>query len=435
MISILLHLEIYILLAISETAILYWLCRRFLHQKELPARLFRFAFLLYFLFQFITYCKSSPLFSMSTFYCIFTVLLCLFCYGDSMQIRVLTAYLYVQLNYACKLLSALLVHLFAGEALPDNPGGLVQSPLAQLTACGLFFLFTLLFVLCRNVRLQSKDSLYNGISFIAPLILLFLTTNSFNTRKNMPIYYLVVSGILLCFSTLLFYLIDGYTIINEESQKRIIADKLMDMQASYYQKLEDSQKEIVSMRHDLKKHLQSLVMLLQEKHYQEALNYIESIYESTNRMKTPISGGNNMVNILINNAQQLATDANVPFTANIMVPSDLPINNTDLCIILGNLLDNALEGNARITDENVERFIHTDIRIKKAFLVIHISNSFDGQIKLKGNHYESVKTDTKYCGIGLSNVTAVLKKYHGDMKISRQAEVFNVTIMLPIGIV
>lgn len=72
-----------------------------------------------------------------------------------------------------------------------------------------------------------------------------------------------------------------------------------------------------------------------------------------------------MVNILINNAQQLATDANVPFTANIMVPSDLPINNTDLCIILGNLLDNALEGNARITDENVERFIQRDCRSKE----------------------------------------------------------------------
>ena len=50
----------------------------------------------------------------------------------------------------------------------------------------------------------------------------------------------------------LFYLVDDYAIINEESQKNMIADKLLTMQSSYYQKVEDSQREITSLRHDLK---------------------------------------------------------------------------------------------------------------------------------------------------------------------------------------
>ena len=150
-------------------------------------------------------------------------------------------------------------------------------------------------------------------------------------------------------------------------------------------------------------------------------------------MKTPISGGNNMVNILINNAQQRASDENIPFKVNIMVPSKLPIDNTDLCIILGNLLDNALEGNMRITDRNIERFIQTDIRIQKAFLFIRISNAFDGKYKINEKHYVSIKTDTKYHGIGLSNVNAVLEKYQGDMKISQKEQTFIVTIMIPLN--
>ena len=139
-----------------------------------------------------------------------------------------------------------------------------------------------------------------------------------------------------------------------------------------------------------------------------------------------------MVNILINNAQQRATELNIPFKANIMVPSKLPIDNTDLCIILGNLLDNALEGNIRITDKNMDRFIQTDIRIQKAFLFIRITNAFDGTYKINGKHYASVKTDAKYHGIGLSNVTAVLEKYHGDMKITQKDQTFIVTIMIPL---
>ena len=70
--------------------------------------------------------------------------------------------------------------------------------------------------------------------------------------------------------------------------------------------MEDSQREITSLRHDLKKHLHSLVVFLKAGQYEEALTYIEQIYESANGMKVPLTGGNSMVNILVNNAQQQA---------------------------------------------------------------------------------------------------------------------------------
>ena len=57
----------------------------------------------------------------------------------------------------------------------------------------------------------------------------------------------------------------------------------------------------------------------------DALTYIEQIYESANGMKVPLTGGNSMVNILVNNAQQQAASCSVPLTANIMVPPELPV--------------------------------------------------------------------------------------------------------------
>lgn len=198
------------------------------------------------------------------------------------------------------------------------------------------------------MRKSNKATLYNAISFLVPSVILFITIQIFHMRNSVSHFYLEISGILFCSSMFLFYLVDDYAIINEESQKNMIADKLLTMQSSYYQKVEDSQREITSLRHDLKKHLHSLVVFLKAGQYEEALTYIEQIYESANGMKVPLTGGNSMVNILVNNAQQQAAACCVPLTANIMVPPELPFENVDLCIILGNLLDNALEACCRM---------------------------------------------------------------------------------------
>lgn len=429
--NILQHAWVSFVLSIAETLILYWLCSNFLRRNLRPVSQYTVGILIYFVFQWMTYWFNAPLFSMCIFYCAFTMLVSCIFFTDSLRTKILVAYLFVVLNYACKLLSAVLVRFLHNEPLPSEPNFLIQSPLAQMTACVLFFFFTLLFILCRNMRKSDKGTLYGAISFLVPSGILFFTIQIFHIRETVSQFYLEISGVLFCSSMFLFYLVDDYAIIDEESQKNMIADKLLGMQSSYYQKVEDSQREITSLRHDLKKHLHSLVVFLQAGQHSEALEYIEKIYESANGMKVPISGGNSMVNILVNNAEQQAAACDVPLTATIMVPPELPIENVDLCIILGNLLDNALEACNRMEKES-ERFIRTEIRCRKAFLIISISNSYNGQFRMDGNRYESMKIGEQYCGIGLSNVSTVIRKYNGDIKISHDDNIFTVSVMLPL---
>lgn len=69
--------------------------------------------------------------------------------------------------------------------------------------------------------------------------------------------------------------------------------------------------------------------------------------------------------------------------------------------------------------KGANRFIHTEIRCQKAFLIISISvPPYNGQLRIEGNRYESIKIGEQYCGIGLSNVSTVVHKYNGDMKIT-----------------
>ena len=386
MMSVIQHAWVSFVLSVAETLILYWLCSNFLHRNPRPVSQYTVGILIYFIFQWVTYWFNAPLFSMCVFYCAFTMLVSCIFFTDSLRTKVLVAYLFVVLNYACKLLSAVLVRFLHNEPLPSEPNFLIQSPLAQMTACVLFFFFTLLFILCRNMRKSNKDNLYNAISFLVPSVILFITIQIFHMRNSVSHFYLEISGILFCSSMFLFY---------------------------------------------LKKHLHSLVVFLKAGQYVDALTYIEQIYESANGMKVPLTGGNSMVNILVNNAQQQAASCSVPLTANIMVPPELPVENVDLCIILGNLLDNALEACCRM-GKGADRFIHTEIRCQKAFLIISISNSYNGQLRMEGNRYESIKIGEQYCGIGLSNVSTVIHKYNGDMKISHNNDVFTVSVMLPL---
>lgn len=424
------HLINSLLLSMAETWIFFWLCQTFLHPKALPRYLIRGAFLVYFLFQMVTYVLDFPLFSAWFFYCLFSLLIACLFYQDSNQIKVLVACLFVFLNYSCKLIASVLIMGLVHQKIPALPSNFVQGAASQMLACILFFLFTLLFVQFRKMHDSNKLTLYAIISYIYPFGILLISIHLFSVRDNTFLLYSDIAGILMCTTFFLFYLVDKTFIINEVRQKRIMADQLLSMQTDYYKQVEEAQTEITALRHDLKRHLHSLVSLLQMEQYGQALEYINGIYDSTNHLTVPVSSGNRMVNIMLSRTKLQAEEAHIAFTTNIMIPPTLPIENVDMCIILGNLLDNAVEACERITDDSIRKFINVEILFRKAFLVISITNSFNGEYHMSGTRYESTKTGETFCGIGLSNVSTVVEKYEGDMKISHEEHTFTVSIML-----
>ncbi len=84
----------------------------------------------------------------------------------------------------------------------------------------------------------------------------------------------------------------------------------------------------------------------------------------------------------------------------------------------------------RMEGNEEDRFIEVEIVFRKSFLIIKVTNSFNGQYILKENRYESVKKDQHFCGIGLSNVRTTVEKYDGEMKVTPNEKEFVVTVML-----
>jgi len=111
------------------------------------------------------------------------------------------------------------------------------------------------------------------------------------------------------------------------------------------------------------------------------------------------------------------------------VPKTLSVSEIDLCVILGNLLDNATEGCAKLPDAR-ERFIRVYIDVLKDQLYISVSNSA-GAVKRSGGTYLSTKSQEGH-GFGLLRVDRIAAKYGGFVNRQSEEGVFATEVMLPI---
>ena len=119
----------------------------------------------------------------------------------------------------------------------------------------------------------------------------------------------------------------------------------------------------------------------------------------------------------------------------IIIPPSLNIADVDLCILFGNLIDNAVEACERIVEPGRKKFIVLNVNIKKDYLFIDIANSFTGEVKKQNNIYScllytSDAADERYCGIGLFNIRKIVEKYNGEFSVSHSDNVFSVSVML-----
>lgn len=139
---------------------------------------------------------------------------------------------------------------------------------------------------------------------------------------------------------------------------------------------------------------------------------------------------NLVVNAILQDAAGRARAAGVSFRVTALVPEELPFPDEDLCALLMNLLDNALEGAAR-TPEGRERSILFRARIFKGFLVLRCENTFDGYVKTDGQgHLLTIKDEPSSHGFGMAQMRSVAQKYHARLDVDYTGQRFTVQTAL-----
>lgn len=189
--------------------------------------------------------------------------------------------------------------------------------------------------------------------------------------------------------------------------------------------------EIRRLRHDMKNYLSCLLGAVQTGEKKEAEMLIQEMLNDgiSNRTSEVSRSGNIVVDSLVNYKHDLAEKEGIMFEANVFIPVSLPFQSGHLAVILGNLLDNALEACRGIPEG--QRYIKLDISYVKEMLQICIRNSYHATHRKDSyGRYLTTKKDTLDHGIGLSSVEQAVSCYHGEMTAEGTGNEFRVSVVM-----
>ena len=169
---------------------------------------------------------------------------------------------------------------------------------------------------------------------------------------------------------------------------RRIAAYQNDLITRHCDEVQNIYKTMRGWRHDYHNHIQTLLALSGDE--EKAKEYLRKLNEDLTQVDKVLKTGNVMVDAILNSKLSLIKSKGIAVHAKAVVPPELTVSEIDLCVIIGNLLDNAMEACLR-QPEGEERFIRVFLGILKNQLYLSVSNSVGGEIRKSGKTYLSSK--------------------------------------------
>ncbi len=201
----------------------------------------------------------------------------------------------------------------------------------------------------------------------------------------------------------------------------------------YIENMKEILNTIKSQSHDLNNYLGTLYGLIYIGKYERAKEYIEKINNEMRDFNTIIDANNPVITSLLNIKLQKSHKKDIDMNINIDLQEEMDIDDIDLSIVIGNLLDNSIEACEKI-DDPLKKEININIFLKEGILYIQVNNS-KVKDKYEKNQYTTrftTKEDNQNHGFGLGNVEFVVNKYNGEIDIEDKEDWFIVEIRLPL---
>lgn len=226
----------------------------------------------------------------------------------------------------------------------------------------------------------------------------------------------VTAVILLGVNVLVFYI---YIKLADDLQLRrmtSVYEQQLDLCERHQQERELSILQLRDVRHNMKNNLVSILAYAENGDNEKIIRFVNEIMEEGGiKTFSVTNSGNIVIDSLIGYWYAAAKKAGIEFSVNLNIPMEMPFRGADICLILGNLLENAVEAAQRAESE---KYIRIHMKYDKNNLLLFVENNYKGVlIKTKDKRLKSTKTDAGNHGVGLSSVYRIAAKYHGVVTI------------------
>ncbi|MDE5699536.1 MAG: GHKL domain-containing protein [Lachnospiraceae bacterium] len=209
---------------------------------------------------------------------------------------------------------------------------------------------------------------------------------------------------------------------------RRIASYQSDLLATHYAEVENMYRQMRGWRHDYRNHIQVLKSYADMGALDDIRRYLDELDTDLNTVDMALKTGNKMTDIILNSKISLAKSKDIAVTADAHVAVELTTAEIDLCIIIGNLFDNAIEASMALPKE--ERMIRVYMDMKNTQLYM----SFTNRTAVKKQHKENGRFRTSKGnghGYGLVRIDTIIERYQGYIRRNSEDGAFTTEILLP----
>lgn len=209
-----------------------------------------------------------------------------------------------------------------------------------------------------------------------------------------------------------------------------ILERQLNYQKKYYEKVMDNYDEAKKAFHDMNNHIIVIKYFLENKDYNNMNEYIKSLSKKivTNNDKNICK--NKIINAICVEKSDICKSEEINISFDIVINKELNIDDLDLCIIVGNLIDNAIEACEKINNKKIQKVIQVSSRVYLNQIYIKVINSKNNKLKKHNCKFLTSKKDKKNHGIGLENVKESVYKNDGEIEIKDSKNTFEVSLYM-----
>jgi signal transduction histidine kinase len=201
-----------------------------------------------------------------------------------------------------------------------------------------------------------------------------------------------------------------------------LAKNQIDMQKEYYKALSGQMNEIREMKHDIRHFIGAMSRLVEESKFDELKKFLKEYGEKGETKQLPVFCENVVANSIIGYYYLRAKESGIPFESRCNIGRQTAMSDSDLCIVLGNALENAIEA-CRQNDKSEILFVSVEAETIKRQWLLKVKNSYNGQLDIRNGRCISSKKGKSH-GLGIRNIEKVAESYSGFIKIEHDHKEF-----------
>lgn len=300
-----------------------------------------------------------------------------------------------------------------------------------ITLGGMHLVFWLLILLLRKFSREDSTILPNTLLLVVLAIpissLLVLVFFIIRTNNNATMLFSLELPLLCVFifiNIMTAFIYSQFCNLLERSNEILLLNQQLKLSEQHFQDLTSVQEKVKCIRHDMKNHLQAVLLMSQQTplQTQDIQDYIVKLLSDVSKATKTISTGNLGIDSILSIKSSEIKEKQIQLNSKIVIPAGLNITFDDSIIILGNILDNAIQACEKIPLKS--RWIRLEITYIQQSVFIRIANPLPPLSEKRSiDNYDEH-------GLGLKNVESAVRKYHGITNIKRVDDLFEIAIVL-----